>query len=289
MELVKRKLQHSNQFLSPLCLGTMRYVDKGLGVDDVVRLFREALELGVTSHHVSSEYASFELVCEAYHRLRASEKGQIELVVKLADPHFGEEGFDSDRFKDRIDHLLQTTGFQSLAVVQWMWRQNPMDDQMRIGRMESQTDRIHYAFDDAKNSAKVSAIGCFPYTQRFMQAVKEVKLTEIEINYFNLLENASVFSAANPCEIAIRPLGGGELKEIPQQKVDMFHSAVGLGEGKSIFESAIQFPLYLEQTASVVLSINRLDQLKQAVSIVGNVGVEPHRFSQMAEHSHLLN
>ena len=67
----------NNDAISPIALGTMRFVDKGTTESDLIKLFSILYnEAGINVHHSSYEYNSYSLYAKAV----TSFKKKVELI-----------------------------------------------------------------------------------------------------------------------------------------------------------------------------------------------------------------
>lgn len=208
--LVGKKMPSRNR----ICFGTMRLADKNVSSTDCAELFDSALDSGIRSFHVSSEYSSFELVSETFSRLEHAKKTSIKVISKLASPHFSDVDFDESLLESRVDKVLVSLGIDQIDVGQWMWRVNPLDDEVRINRLKDKADEIKSAFARLQAKGKVRSWGCFPYTVDFFKASRTLGLTSTHINYLNFWENNLADTEIQPGAIAIRPFFAGKSKEL---------------------------------------------------------------------------
>jgi len=75
---------------SPICLGTMRFADKGLIKTNVRSLIRVGLDKVINTNHISDEYNSFALIYEGYKQLKKEEREQLQVICKFCVLHFDE-------------------------------------------------------------------------------------------------------------------------------------------------------------------------------------------------------
>ncbi len=199
---------------SPLAFGSMRIHERALDDAAWEALLRAAIERGVTTLHSSSEYDSYPRFCGLVARLRGL---PVQHVVKLADPHFGEAGFDARRFEARLDAYLAQLGAERIDVVQWMWRGDLQDEPGRLAGFERERGAIRAAFDALRAKGKLGAVAPFPYTAAFADRVMgpgeplceglAVYLSPVERE---LLPQVRAAAAAGMGIVAIRPLAAGK-------------------------------------------------------------------------------
>ena len=71
-------------------------------------------------------------------KMTNAQRQQFQLIAKIAEAHFDAERFSGQDLEQRIDEVLQQLGVEQLAIAQWMWRLNPLNDDLRIARMTEQ-------------------------------------------------------------------------------------------------------------------------------------------------------
>ena len=83
----------ANLGLSNITLGTMRFFDKSLSLNEVTRLIEKAYDIGINTHHSSSEYSSYSLYTEALKKGVCAKN--VKHIVKISAPHFEDDFFSS--------------------------------------------------------------------------------------------------------------------------------------------------------------------------------------------------
>lgn len=204
--------------VSPLAFGSMRIHERALDDAAWEALLREAHERGVTTLHSSSEYESYPRFCGLVARLGGL---PVQHVVKLADPHFGEAGFDAARLEARLDAYLAQLGADRIDVVQWMWRGDLKDEPGRLAAFARELPAIRAAFEALRASGKLGVVAPFPYTAAFADLViaggeggAGAPLCEGLAVYLNpveheLLPQIRAAARAGMGVVAIRPLAAG--------------------------------------------------------------------------------
>lgn len=256
--------------LSPICLGTMRLVDKGLIENDVCSLIRTALDKGINTHHISDEYNSFVLICESYKQLKKKEREQLQVICKISSPHFNESTFDSSIMKKHVEKYLFSLGQERLAVIQWMWRINPLDDDVRLLRMADKLENIKNCFFELKSEGKVGDVACFPYSAKFMKKVRQLGICKGQINYLNIFENNALDAGLNEYTIALRPLAAGQINKIPSELWSQHSSQLGYSRNWTSAQHALAYSLSSPQVISTVVSLNNNEHLNAAIDVVEN-------------------
>lgn len=242
MEGIKQALN-----LSKLTLGTMRFFDKQLSVDEVVAIIDEGVDIGITTHHSSFEYSSYELYTKA---LEKSNKGkEIKHIVKLSSPHFEDDAFSADILEERVDNQLKALQIECIDVLQWLVRSKPINDADRLHTLESQREEIIASIDNLKKKGKIKTCFSFPYSVNFAEKVLEFEQVEGLVTYLNKEElDYQKFANTVPF-IAIRPLFAGKLIE---KSTDIDAEII----------SSLQFVENHEQVLSTIVGINSTKQLQ---------------------------
>jgi aryl-alcohol dehydrogenase-like predicted oxidoreductase len=209
-----RRFGASSVELSPLAFGTMRLNERGLDDRASEVLIRESLARGITTFHSSSEYEPFARFCALLLRL-GERRREMQHVVKLAEPHFGDPSFDESRLRAKVDAYLSNLGAARIDVVQWMWRGDLKDEEARLAGFSRQRDEIQAAFDALRVAGKIGAVATFPYTLGFADAVLSARFGGGLAVYLNPIEHemqgrVDRADALRAGVIAIRPLAAGK-------------------------------------------------------------------------------
>ena len=239
---------------SRIILGTMRWTDANRSTADWAQFLEAVHALGITTLHSSSEYDTFDLLCSVLAELRAS-RPEISFrhVVKLADPHFGEAGFDAERFEKRIDAYLTALAVDRIDDVQWMWRQRLDDDAQRIADMTAQAAAIAAARDRLVKAGKIGRLLCFPYSPAFGQAVVAAGAVDGLVVYRNASERADDVAIAEAAE-----------QNLPTLIIRPFHAGALLAEGADP-RALLADALDLTGIESAILSSNSVEHIRQLV------------------------
>ena len=255
MPVARRPFGVSGVELSALALGTMRLAPPKFDAPAAQALLLHLADHGVTSFHVSHEYDSYDFVCDALAGLRRARPAlQIELIAKLAAPHFDETGFSAGRLAERIDALRGRVGADRVDVVQWMIRHTPNEDGPRLRILERDRLAIAEAAGRLKAEGRIGAFAVFPYSEPFRRAVLADPFVDGLVDYLNPgeLEAASwldALQARGQGFVAMRPLFAGKLAGDPASAV-----------------AALRFPLLHPATAAMVVSLSNAAQADQAIA-----------------------
>lgn len=239
---------------SRIILGTMRWTDVDRSTADWAQFLEAVHALGITTLHSSSEYDTFDLLCSALAELRASQPEiRFRHVVKLADPHFGETGFDADRCEKRIEAYLTALAVDRIDDVQWMWRQRLDDDAQRIADMTEQAAAIAAARDHLVKAGKIGRLLCFPYSPAFGQAVVATGAVDGLVVYRNASERAD--------DVAI---AAATKRHLPTLIIRPFHAGALLADGADP-RALLADALDLAGIESAILSSNSVGHIGQLV------------------------
>lgn len=190
----------------------MRINEKPYSDRHWIKLLDVSFERGVRSLHSSSEYKSFPRLCELLH---SRKNGKFSHIVKLAEPHFGENCFDTARLNEKIDYYLKELNTERIECVQWMWRGDIKNESSRINGLKEQNAEISSAFAQLKNKGKVSSFSPFPYTNQFAEKMLECEFVDGITAYLNPIEREmeGYFERADQLGkigVAIRPFAAGK-------------------------------------------------------------------------------
>ena len=258
MDVPRRAFGGSGVELSALAFGTMRLMAPKFDAESALALLLHLADHGVTSFHVSHEYESYPFVCDALAALRRARPAlPIELIAKLASPHFDEAGFSAERLRERIEALLRRLPAERVDVVQWMVRHTPNDDAPRLAILERDRAAAADAAEQLKAEGKIGAFAVFPYSEPFRRAALAEPFVDGLVDYLNPreLEAAAwldALQARGQGFVAMRPLFAGELSRDP----------AGV-------DAALRFPLLHPATAAIVVSLSDVRQADQAIAAAG--------------------
>lgn len=210
--IARRELGRSGVELSALTFGTMRLDERPLDDAAWERLIAASRDAGISTFHVSSEYAPHARFAALARRL--PDRRSCQFIAKLADPHFGEPAFDATRLEHRIDVYLADLAIERLDVVQWMWRADLKNEPARLEGVATQRGELVAVFHRLQRAGKIGAVAPFPYTAGFADLLLDPELCAGLAVYLNPNEremSAHLVRAADlgMGGIAIRPLAAG--------------------------------------------------------------------------------
>ena len=281
-----RRLGGTDLDVSVICLGPMRAAATEPGDDEKSsageRALRRALDLGVNFLHSSYEYGT----CWMMGRVLKDhpKRADIHHVIKVPVPDFKNgDRFDEAKFRLRIEEALRELHAERIAVLQWMWRSDPNDDERRLPLLGRILEDVVAAFEKMRGEGKAGYLWTFPYTVACAQAAVETGQFAGLIAYYNLaeMEMADLFGELerrNMGFIAIRPLYEGILTDerATPRKGDRFADpqyAAALAKrgkiaeafrteiGESMTAFAVRFALAEPLVASLVVGLNRPEQV----------------------------
>lgn len=236
----------------------MRLTAPKFDAESALALLLHLSDHGVTSFHVSHEYDSYDFVCDALAALkRARPAAPIELIAKLASPHFDEAGFSAECFRGRVEALLQRLPVERVDVAQWMVRQTPNEDAARLAILERDRLAVAEAAERLKSEGKIGAFAVFPYSEPFRRAALADRFIDGLVDYLNPNELEAApwldeLQARGQGFVAMRPLFAGNLSRDPAS-----------------VDAALRFPLLHPATAAMVVSLSDIRQADQAIAAAG--------------------
>ncbi len=271
MRVPRRAFGRAGAELSALAFGTMRLTAPKFDAASALALLLHLSDHGVTSFHVSHEYDSYAFVCEAMAALRrARPAAPVELVAKIASPHFDETGFSAERLRERIDALLLRLPAERVDVVQWMVRHTPNEDAPRLAILQRDRHAVAEAAERLKAEGKIGAFAVFPYSEPFRRAVLPENFVDGLVDYLNPRELEAVpwldaLQARGQGFVAMRPLFAGEVSRNPAS-----------------VDAALRFPLLHPATAAMVVSLSDVRQADQAIAAAAETRPDLDAFSRAA-------
>ena len=276
--------------LSPITFGTMRMGVGAFPDSHWLEMFNLLVDGGVTVFHSSHEYESYPLFCRVLRQFRR-ERPDVELqhIVKLACPSFNETRFDRNRFRGAIENELQSLGTERLDVVQWLVRQTPNSDELRIAALHEGLPQFIDEWEQLRRSGKVGALASFPYTLRFADEIIPLDFCDGLAAYLNPgeLEHRGHLDDLMNRErgfLAIRPMFAGKVLESNGQEPASLNAALEqLGiPSDGIAQFCISFPLLHPAVTTVIVSMSTLSHARQNLKALGTTpdSAEFHRVAR---------
>ncbi len=241
--------------LSRLIFGTMR-----MSADNA-SLLNSMYEKGIDTHHISYEYDSYVLYQKLHQQLK-KERKYIKHIAKIAAPDFKEDKFDAEGFEKRINDELVRLGKDQLEVVQWMFRMENLNDEVRLAIFNRDYEEMQATFERLKKAGKVLAFGHFPYTPLFANKIAATGLTSVLLTYLNAFELSFQQCVEQLPTIAIRPFAAGKIKEILSNDTAMQHVVKTSNLTEIQAQACIQLlPFLFPTVKGVIVSLNSEQQL----------------------------
>jgi hypothetical protein len=235
--------------------GSMR-LDK-LGLENSVSLVTHMLRQGLRNFHSSQEYASYAIFTEALKRACGAAKvdpGELQHMVKLASPHFGEAEISPDAIEAKLRRYHSDLNCISIDRVQWMLRADLKQEPLRHEIFQRDKELLTGLFDRLKAEGSVNRLGCFPYTPGFGALAAAAGCFDFMADYVNQDEanyKRYVPASGEVRLVAIRP----------------FNAGGGFGKGRSAVQM-LRFALREPGVDAVVASpgsTGHFDELAQAL------------------------
>jgi aryl-alcohol dehydrogenase-like predicted oxidoreductase len=307
----QRRLAGTDLDVSVVCFGPMRAAEKQPGADarsqEGARALRAALDSGINLVHSSYEYGVRWMMHEVLrdHPLRHD----IHHVIKVPVPDWDDGGFDAAKMRMRVEEALKELCCERIAVLQWMWRTRPNEDEPRLRLLPEILDDVVACFLKLRDEGKAGHLWTFPYTVPTGRAALESGSFGGLIAYYNPLEMemAELFPALEARGmgfLCIRPLLEGvltdrrrSLEDLPdgdRLKQDKYREAFRrravverafgdqLDGGTTRF--AMRFPLFSRLCASVIVGLNTEAQVREVAAMMD--GIEPR--PDLVERAHDL-
>lgn len=159
--------------MSPLVFGSMRMSEDKGDEHYWAKLLCQAYYAGIDTIHSSSEYDSFPLLQKVLKEVSLIDSTIVfKHIVKLAEPHFSDYEYSSNRLKEKVSNYLSIFEIDKLEAIQWMWRSN-LSDPQRIDSFIKQQEQMRHDIEDLKQSGLVCNALCFPYSVGFMEKALE--------------------------------------------------------------------------------------------------------------------
>ncbi|MEC5210352.1 aryl-alcohol dehydrogenase-like predicted oxidoreductase [Psychrobacter sp. PL15] len=235
--------------MSPIVFGSMRMSqDKG-DEEYWAELLRQAYHAGIDTIHSSMEYDSFTLLQSTLQRLSKIDNSiHFKHIVKLAEPHFSNDEYSSNRLNEKVNSYLEALQVDKLEAIQWMWRSN-LSDQKRVVNFTKQSKQIKEGIDSLKRKGLIETALCFPYSVEFMRKALKLKVFDdfcvyrnpIEQEYDEILSNCKKGTA-----VSIRPFFADKAFVVKEGPIKLLEY--------NFSEPAIR---------STILSISSLSQLNE--------------------------
>jgi 1-deoxyxylulose-5-phosphate synthase len=286
-----REIGNTGLKVSEICFGPMRWSSKEEGRLSLHR----AIDLGINVIHSSYEYQSINQLGECLQELPKSH--DLIHIIKVNSPDHGEPYFDKNLFRKRIEDALKNLNTERIDVVQHLQRGLSSElayhvegDVRRLAEFNTVLEELWDVFTQMQAEGKVGYLASFPYTTAYAEkAIDSDKFSALAA-YYNPIEVEMTkffpkLKEKNMSLLAIRPLLTGLLtnKRSDRNKLGLkdpmlekqWDDAYELLNSikpyvdeldMSMEEFAIKFCLSTPQVATVIMGLNRLEQVETAVS-----------------------
>ena len=220
--------------------GTMRMLEVKRSLSKWIYIFDEMREKGIVNFHISKEYKSYKLFLEIVRKSNFYKK-DVNIYAKCFSPNFDDKEYDAKKLNQLLDNYLSDLKIGSVHM-QWMWRANLDNDQMRCSNLSQKIGELDYSFLKLKKN-KINEIYCFPYSIKFGRLVEKIKSIDGLAIYFNPKEK-SFKKILGKKNIGIRPLYSGYLNQ------------------RYSFKYLMNYSLKEKKIVKTILSINKLRNFK---------------------------
>ena len=300
-----RRIKGTDLDVSVLCFGPMRSAAKD-GSDNEVsrggaRALEAALAAGVNFLHSSYEYGTRWMMNEV---LRDHPKRHdVHHVIKLPVPDWDDDGaFNEAKFRMRVEEALSELATDRIAVLQWMWRARPNDDEHRLPVLANAVEELTSVFEKMRDEGKVGYLMTLPYTVPAARAALDTGAFSGLISFYNPIEMEMTeffpeMEANNQGFLCIRPLfqsiltdnrtswdevpAGHYLERVRKEFPDAFQQRQAIAKAfedeidGSMTRFALRFPLFSPNVASLITGLNTEAQVENAVSALDGVTQRP--------------
>lgn len=305
-----RRIGGTDLDVSVLCFGPMRSAAKDQSDNDVSRAGARALEAalasGVNFLHSSYEYGTRWMMTDVLRN--HPKRADIHHVIKLPVPDWDDGGvFDEAKFRMRVEEALSELVTDRIAVLQWMWRTRPNDDEHRVPLLPAIMDDVYAAFEKMRDEGKVGYLMTLPYTEAATRAALDTGKFSGIVSFYNPIEMELVqffpeMARANMGFLCIRPLyqsiltdrrtdwdqvpEGHYLERAKAENPDAFRQRKVIAEafadeiGDSMTRFALRFPLFSPLVASMITGLNSEAQVEEAVQALDGVTERPDLFEK---------
>lgn len=300
-----RRLAGTDLDVSVVCYGPMRAAAKQPGADPKsqagARALTAALEAGINFVHSSWEYDVRWMMTGVLKD--HPKRHDIHHVIKVTVPDFDDGGrFDAGKMRKQVEDALRELCCDRIAVLQWMWRTRPNDDEPRLALLPKILDDVVACFDKLKDEGKAGHLWTFPYTVPTGRLALETGRYGGLIGYYNPveMEMAELFPELERRGmgfLCIRPLHQGLLTDKrPSQDAlaegdrlkapehapvfarraeiaEAFAEEIAAEGGMTRF--ALRFPLYAGLCSSIIVGLNDEQQVAEVAGAVDGVTPRP--------------
>ncbi|MGJ7459908.1 aldo/keto reductase [Halomonas sp. MA07-2] len=296
-----RSLPGSDLRFSALTFGTMRFASKDpddhASVSQGKRALSAALDAGINTVHSSYEYGTRWVLDEFLGE--HPKRHELQHMIKVASPEYTDGGFSEAQFRETIETALRELHTEHITLVQHLQRGVPKPiiydsrgDGQRLAQFDSVTEDLLAAFDKLKDEGKVGHLTTFPHTLGFAERAIASGQFEGMVSFFNVVENDLLDHFPRMAEqgmhvFAMRPFLQGMLNSRRAESQELLNdSPFGKPEwaphlrrlerirplvreaGIAWDDLALRFALHPAIVPSVIVSMNREEQVARAVAAI---------------------
>ena len=290
-----RKVKGTDLEFSAITFGTIWFTNSRTRphIDPEVgkRALHAALDSGVNVIHSSFEYLTRPMV-----RTVLKERGnrdQLYHVIKVPSPDSNARALKHDNFMPAyfrvcVEEALLQMDLERVDLLQWIQRDDTTGDPARsIPKFHALRDDLVATFEKMRDEGKVGYLSTFVYEPEFAKEAAKADCIQGFMFYYNLFDTTlfpcfEALRESGKSALAFRPFHGGLLTQKradpdalpPGDKManergmdkmlrrDKLLAEAGI-ETDDLTKLAIKFPLASQEIASLVVSINTPEQVKQ--------------------------
>ena len=197
-----------------IVFGSMRMLEKNRTIAYWIEMFEFMYDLGITEHHVSIEYESYNFYLEVLKVFQSNNPTKtLSHICKLAEPSFNSIEFSKERLQSKCLKYSEDLNSRNLCI-QWMSRFNINDLESRLTHLGDFCENLNKEIFELKEKRIINEFLVFPYSLLELDVYHDQKLlshSDGYIVYCNLNEKKygerlKNFSSRN--NTAIRPFHG---------------------------------------------------------------------------------
>ena len=143
----KRYIGGTDLHVSVVCYGPMRLAQnqEDPNIDVHKRAMCAAIDQGINFIHSSYEYGVRWMMHEVLKE--HPERHNLLHVIKAPVPDWEDAEFNADQLEKIVDDALRDLCTDRIALVQWMWRCRPHDEENRLPLLNKIHDKVAGSFD----------------------------------------------------------------------------------------------------------------------------------------------
>ena len=258
----------SDQNISVLCLGSMRFDPKRIDEGMAQHLLSVLVDGGMRAVHTSHEYSNHDYFTTQLRRYKAAQPGRrFQHIVKLGEPHFDSTRFKPERFRLLVEQQLQALNTDKIDVLQWLLRHSPNEDRFRIPILSESWEEFGLISQTLIQEGKIGTVGCYPYSVSFARRAFKHPQIAGWVSHLNLHELELIPFLEKPM-LAIRPFAAGRI--FSDQNLWERVEGHPFCQGRARAEIAALYPLLHPSVATVITSISTIAHAEELLGILQN-------------------